>query len=604
MTLRCCKPIMLGMAICLARTAAAADDNRWWPQQILPKGAVGTKEPARFPEPAEAYHMLVQSVAGLAAQAVNEGRGDELVWIGVHSTDAEDWCNRWLQRHQVEDRGVFEPWDLVERFAKRGIVKGYILYNFDQSPGELNIFRPNSNCSVNVATSAAGLLGGVLVDRRLQAEAEARGLTQLLDARDKTQAWCVETYRGRLNRRMLCLQDPRKPQIRDLAIAHKVLTLYGKEPCVAAALRWIEPLSPILGWPGENDRRSLRLTSVYGHVQTASDLCLNLPVTMAGSGPPAVARLPSVDPRTIDWKDRRNGMCFVSSHGYNLQLLQTSFFRGSSDFWGHPDRGQMPFGWSCCLAQLEQVCPLALDYAVATRKPNDSLIEWGGGHFLLDVFAQERADRWQLVAQQARRTWAWMRNCQARTIGFEMLNLESDDARQALQTFAAQTDGLLAIFAIEQNAAQAGAGKTLWVKDRRGVEIPVITARYLIRGHHDGPRAGTPAKIAHEIAETVSRTPADQLPRYDWTLVHIWSYFRHAPGDDEQAENVVQSEAREQAAGAATDSAATRGYAPALWCAARLPATIRVMSPEELAWRIRMQHDPQQTRRAVERGEP
>ena len=42
-----------------------------------------------------------------------------------------------------------------------------------------------------------------------------------------------------------------------------------------------------------------------------------------------------------------------------------------------------------------------------------------------------------------------------------------------------------------------------------------------------------------------------------------------------------------------------RGYSPVLWCAERLPAGVRVVSPEELVWRIRMQHDPSQTRELI-----
>ena len=55
-------------------------------------------------------------------------------------------------------------------------------------------------------------------------------------------------------------------------------------------------------------------------------------------------------------------------------------------------------------------------------------------------------------------------------------------------------------------------------------------------------------------------------------------------GVDEDAENMVQEDA------AAKNG--IRGYTPVVWCAERLPECIRVVSPEELLWRIRMQHDP------------
>ncbi len=56
---------------------AAADETRWWPTQTFPKAVIRTTNQQEFPEPRFALQMMVQSVAGLAAKAVNEGRGDE-----------------------------------------------------------------------------------------------------------------------------------------------------------------------------------------------------------------------------------------------------------------------------------------------------------------------------------------------------------------------------------------------------------------------------------------------------------------------------------------------------------------------------------------------
>jgi hypothetical protein len=102
--------------------------------------------------------------------------------------------------------------------------------------------------------------------------------------------------------------------------------------------------------------------------------------------------------------------------------------------------------------------------------------------------------------------------------------------------------------------------------------------------------------VAREIRETVARTPREELPRYDWVIAHVWSYFRRAPGADEEAENVAQE--------AASNHSGVRGYTPVTWCAERLPKGIRVVCPEELIWRIRMKHDAEQTREAIRRFHP
>jgi hypothetical protein len=197
-----------------------------------------------------------------------------------------------------------------------------------------------------------------------------------------------------------------------------------------------------------------------------------------------------------------------------------------------------------------------------------------------------------LLASHAQRTEAMMTKNGTQIIGFNFANCDSRDARRAYEVFAGQTTGLLAIFVFQYAPYEAGAGKTVWVKDRNGIEVPVITARYSIWEHsNDRDRAGTPAKVAREIKQTVAQTPQAQLPRYDWVLAHVWSFFKESPGTNEDSENMPQENA--------VANNGVRGYLPVLWCAKRLPADIRVVSPEEMAWRIRMKRDPSRTRQII-----
>lgn len=590
-------PLWLLAWVTAAPPAVGADEDRWWPTQTFPKAVKRTTNQQQFPEPRIALQMLLQSVAGLAAKAVNEGRGNELVWVDNGGGDLEKWFDRLMAQHPDLARpGTFAPWDLVDKYTKQGIIKGYILYRSDRSEGENHTHRPDLNCSVNVATSLAGLLDAVIVDEELEPAAKAHGLKLLLDVRDKTQSWCFQTYRDRFSRRMLCLQDPRVPHARDLAIAQRVFTAYGPGEPVPQAMAWLEPLSPVLGWNCGDEFINTDQSTRYGNIQTATDWCLNLPVLMAATERLDLLKLKGFDPRTIDWNDRRSAVAFVDTDGDNVQWLEGNF-AGSASYWNNPERGKIPFGWSCCFAQLAQLCPGTIDYLLATRSTNDWFIEWGGGYYYPDHFASRRADRWELLARHARRTWALMQKTNERIIGFNFAQLDSPDAHKACEVFAGQTDGLLAIFAYQYYPYEGGAGKVFWVRDRRGVEVPVITARYSIWEHaNNRERAGTPAKVAREIRQTVANTAPAQLPRYDWVIVHAWSWFKSAPGADEAAEDLPQENAA--AAGG------VRGYSPAAWCADRLPASVRVVSPEELVWRIRMQHNPAQTKELLRRPPP
>jgi hypothetical protein len=574
---------------------ADQNDDRWWPIQGLPQSVVQTVSQHEFPKPRAALQMMVQSVAGLAAKAVNENHGDELVWVDNGNVDLNDWYARWLAKHfQIKSSGRFQPWELVDRFTRRGIIQGYILYRLDKSEGEVNSYRPRMDCSVNVATSLAGLLDGIIVDEELEGEAKARGLKLLLDVREKTQSWCFETYRHRFNRQMLCTQDPGKPHVRDLAIAQKAFTLFGDGEPLRSAMSWLEPLSPILGWNGGDEFVSTDLSTRFGHIQTSTDWCMNLPVLMAGSEKLERVVTNSNLAPVVDWNDQRSAVSFVESDGDNVQWLQGNFFRGNTSYWGSPDRGRIPFGWSTCFAHLEQLCPWAIDYALASRSTNDSFVEWGGGYYYPDHFAQNRTNRWELLARHARRTWALMKKSGNRIIGFNVAQHDAPEARRAYEVIAGQMDGLLGILVFQYYPYEGGAGKTFWVKDRNGIELPVVTARYSIwENVNQRPRSGTPAKIAREIRETVDKSRAK--PRYDWVIAHAWSSFRKAPGADEDAENV---------AAGPTSTEKFRGYTPVTWCAERLPKEIRVVSPEELLWRIRMDHNTTETRRFMEHLRP
>jgi len=186
-----------------------------------------------------------------------------------------------------------------------------------------------------------------------------------------------------------------------------------------------------------------------------------------------------------------------------------------------------------------------------------------------------------------------MKKNNTRVIGFNASKFDSSDALKAYEVFAGQTDGLLAILVFQYYPYEAGAGKTFWVKDRNGIEVPVISAGYSIWNHlNHRPRAGTPAKVARVIRQTVEKTPRGEQPRYDWVIVHAWSWFKKTSGNDENAEDMPQE-----------DAAAKGGqsvYAPVTWCAERLPSNIRTVSPEELIWRIRMKYNPEQTKKLIQ----
>lgn len=584
--------------------APVAAGTRWWPVQAAPQAVVRTTDYDTFtplkgphgetvPPAFAAEHMLVESVAGLVAKAVNEGRATELVWIATRNPDYRDWYQRTVQRLHLEERGPFTPWRLVERYVETGLIKGYILYTYDFSPRGMSRYAKDMDLSVNVATSLAGVLEAILVEQGQEQQAKRLGLKRLLDARGKTQQWCFDTYKERFTRRLLCCQDPKAPHARALAIAHRALVLYGPDPPLTAAMEWLEPLSPVLGWNGGDEFKSTSLSTAFGQIQTATNWCMNLPFLMAGSEHAAFRKLPRFDPWTLDWNDKRSATAFVLTDGDNVQWLLGNFFRARErSYWNSPDTGRFPFTFSACLTQLVQLCPAAANHAVESRKPLTSLVEWGGGYYYPERFGSRRPNGRELLAQHARRTWENMRKTGTRIIGLNVHDLDSPQALKAYRIYAREMDGLLGILAFQYFPYEGGAGKVFWVRNRRGIEIPVVTARYSIwAGSNPRARSGTPARIAARLNENATTAQRAGKRNLDWVICHCWSWFRRAPGADKDAEDMPQTDAWKHGG--------KRGVTPVGWCVDRLSNEVHVVPIEELLWRIRMAHDPAQTRRAL-----
>ena len=96
---------------------------------------------------------VAQSLCGLAAQAVNEGIGNEGLWVENRTPDYQLYYKAWLKRLKVKERGALNTWEVVKRFQKQGYIKGYILYDYNRKDN-----------SISLATAQAGILKGILVD--------------------------------------------------------------------------------------------------------------------------------------------------------------------------------------------------------------------------------------------------------------------------------------------------------------------------------------------------------------------------------------------------------------------------------------------------------
>lgn len=532
--------------------------------------------------------MLLQSLSGLAAQGVNDGRSEELVWIDTPHVAYRRWYQQTLERTGIQPQAELDVWQLLARLRDQGLVRGYVVYRQDRSAGAENTMREGIDLSANVATTLCGVLGGVLMEESLVEKVHELGLTQLADARIMSLGECFATYQDRLNRQVILAQDPRKTPMRDLAIAHRGIALFGQEKPVPQILAWLKPLSTVLGWNGGEEWAQVQQFSEYGHVLTVSDWAQNLPLLSTAYDERQVPQIGGLDPKTIDWSWEGACTALVMSDGDNVQWALGDFVANHRhEYWDNSRRGEFPFSWTAPIMPLAQTAPGAADYLAATRSANNSLVEFGGGYIFPDFFGTKREEN-DLLAQYAARLGAWLAATNTQVLCLLLMDVDSPAAKRAYETFARQIPSLVGMIAMQYAPYEGGRGKVLWANDGRGGEVPVMTCRYAIWEHANRPNAGTPSQIAAQINRELPAADSAE-DRLAWTVVHAWSWFRDA--DDPTNEEVPQREAPRLGA--------QRGLAVADWCQQKLSKNVQAVTIEELLWRLRMAHDPAATQQRI-----
>ena len=173
-----------------------------------------------------------------------------------------------------------------------------------------------------------------------------------------------------------------------------------------------------------------------------------------------------------------------------------------------------------------------------------------------------------------------MKRTGTRVFGFISMDIDCENAKQAYQIYADEIDDLVGMFAVQYAPYHGGKGDVFWMKNRKGIEIPIVTAKYALWRNLRmmAERAGTPATLPEKINKDVEEDQHNLIKTFTWTSVHAWSKFQN-PIDSTEVKC---------------------GVTPIKWCAERLSPSINVVSPEELLWRLRMEHNPVQTKKSIQ----
>ncbi|MGQ7867835.1 hypothetical protein [Sunxiuqinia sp. sy24] len=531
----------------------------WWPKQPSPKGIIVCEKGTSHGELA-----LAHSLSGLVAQAQKRGLTDELIWMESGGEYA-NWYKKAVVRLNTEERGQLDVWELLDRYKNSGIIKGYILYK--EEPREN--WSPDMDFSYNIAVSYAGVKQALAVEEKQKSKLDALGIPMLLDARPISRKHYFDDLKDDLDNKMVVTMSPHFHNNTDLAIANKAIVTYGTDRTTEKIMEWANPVSPVVGWNHGNEDDFTGLPTKYALFNTASDWCSNLITLSAGAETASFTKIKTLDPRTINFDEGNHFHSFIMSDGDNMQWSIGAFIK-NKDYWGSPLHGEFPIGFTSCPINLSMMAPDVLDEMAKTQAPHTTVIEYGGGYQYPDHFASKKGrEQEQIQREFARKINIHLKRTGVKVFGFICMDVNSREALKAYKIYAEELEDIVGIIAVQYAPYHGGNGEVFWQKNRNGIEIPVVTAKYSLWQGLQYEGGGDIEKVS----DCINNHASENEETMDWTVVHAWSRFENPESSGEFA----------------------RGVKPVSWSINRLNKEIKVVSPEELLWRIRMKHNKTET---------
>lgn len=549
--------------------SAEYDGRFGWPVQKQPKSIIVCNSTTNTAEA-----MLLESLSGLAAKAVNEERFDEMIWINTENKAYKKIFQSTLSALNISKVKKMDLWSLVDYLVQRKVVAGYILYRLDKNIDRRKI----TDYSSNVATVYAPLLSGVLIDESLVKQANLHSLKLLKDVRGESLESCFENTKDQLNNCSALSIHPSVANMRDYAISHKLMLFADKKELIEKVLKWVCPLSPILGWGCGDEYDFTSLISEWGHYNTATDWCLNLPLISSVSGKVTLKKANEKTLEEIDFRDISSFHSFVMSDGDNMQWTMGGF-ADSECYAGNDGISDTGISWTLCPINLSIISPFTWNEIADEQSNRNSYIEYGGGYQYPDLFARKRPNRKELLRKFAQRINYHLQIMDIKVFGFICRDVKSKASKEAFQIYTEELKGITGMLALQYFPYELG-GDIMWFKNSQGIDIPVSTATYSLWNevNPQRPNCGTPEYISSLINREV--IAGKQKSALSWTIVHAWSDFKNSS-------KVTKLPAI--------------GFNPVKATESLLSEGIKTISVNELLWRIRMKHSPDQTKKMIKK---
>lgn len=533
------------------------------------------------------YHLMCQSLAGLTNRAVEQGKSEIALWLHDHGGgESYKLSKQALEDMGIREQGMQSGLELARNnygmsdginVQLKDLIDGYVLTDIRNNPE-----------SGVVASVASHVYNAIIVDVRDKDYYEEAGYTMKYDARSKTTAQAWTEFKAKCSNKGLVIMPVQTGELREFAIKNEffVLNLNKRQGSSASGqntallkeiLAWLAPSAPVYGWEqGVSEDAFVDLVSKSGHPMIPCDWSYNHSLTSllyTQRQNPTLAQVKN--PQFLDYGKKKNYVSFFLSDGDNIQWMMNDF----KEFYNVPEAEEVRMTYGMPVSVLPMMAPAQFDNLLNQQKSHCSIIEMlGGGYYYVDNYS-ENVDRTKNLKVAAERLSAHMRQHRVKLLGVMAMDVKSVAAKEAFQAFVDANDQLEGIVALQYSPYAGGGGEVIWVTNKAGYDIPVITVKYSLWnfGNRNDAREGTPAYIAGKLKQEAKQES------FSVVCVHAWSKFSdHGLTEDVLIEN---------------QSGTIRGAGAAKLCKSHLNDNFEVVNLQELVWRLRMNQRPEQTKK-------
>lgn len=377
----------------------------------------------------------------------------------------------------------------------KDLLSGYILASAD-----------TASDSGNVAISLAGVLNAVVITPDNQKLCEDLGLTCLLDASDKNDAWLRSSEYWALLNRTIAFEQPLSmaPKLVDYAVMSKsYFSFYNGHNSTEHRnqYKFLDDGGIVFGYNntlGEYD--TVASFSAENIQMIPSDHAYNLS-TLSGFKTAVLEQNTAESNGQV--AEKVHTVCIIMSDGDNVQWM-TNDFTTSNKWWANKNRGKFNMGWGLPATAIDLTAPFA-EYLYDSMSQKDEFIMQLGG------LGYTFPSKWSVQAREEMAAKLSEYMIRSDLHYAEILD-DNGMTRTVMNSFTKQ-EGIDGLFYIDYSNYAGMNGKILWSNGK-----PVVSARYRLW-------ANTSDGSVSNISKSINRASTDptSADAYSFIIVHAWS---------------------------------------------------------------------------------